>query len=72
MIPKVRTILGQLDPNDARKNHTTMYFYPKYEPYKINEIFRTFVIFHRQAKNLNQTMQLEYKNIWKYRISTFP
>ena len=72
MIPKVRAILGQLDPNDVRKNHTTMYFYPKNEHYKINDTFRTFVIFQCQAKNLNQTMQHEYKNIWKYRISTFP
>ena len=40
MIPKVRTILGQLDPNDVRKNHKTMYFHPKNEHYKISEIFK--------------------------------
>ena len=29
MTPKLRAILGQLDPNDLRENHTTMYFYQK-------------------------------------------
>ena len=37
MTPKFRAILGQLDPKDLRKNHTTMHFYPKYGDYKINE-----------------------------------